>query len=764
MPLVINTNVGSLNAQRNLVKSGMDLSRSMERLASGLRINKAADDAAGLAISNRMTSQVRGLNQAVRNANDGISMIQTAEGALSETTNILQRMRELAIQSANGVFTDSDRQTLDAEVQQLVAELDRIADTTSFNGQTLLDGSLGQVDLQVGSESNQTISIEVQAMDSKTLGLGSTSADVAGTNFDQALSATTVNDGDILINGQSIGAFDGGTDNLDDLLANINENVSGVTATAFNEVSATTSGNGITSSSATLTITLTNPDSTSSVYTIQDTNSLAELATAINEQTGGTVAASVSDDGNLVISNNNGATIALGGTATLADVAGTIDATSQGQIALSADNGQDIEITQSASAAAGLLGNLGFQSTSANGEVYATDTLNSTALAAGDLVINGVAIDHTDTDSVQGKVDNINAATGETGVIASLKGENISSADATTVVAEVTFTAAAGALTAAAELFINGVEINFSIGDDSATVAAAVTAADNGVIAYVDDNDILHFSSNGSISLADSGGEFSGAYGTTSVGADFTTPVTETATTGFVNESTIRLNGTEVTLTAGGTVASAITAINAVQGTTGVHASLNDQGEMVLDSDAAFTVEAGDTKGDSALNVLGFTDVLGQADRSVTYAAHLNLQSISGTPISVEVTTAGATQTGLLSQNEPSSGAGFGSSISSISVGTSTNAQKAIDVIDNALTTINDVRSDLGAANNRLDFTISNLMNISENTTAARSRIMDADFAAETAQLSRAQVLQQASSAMLAQANAAPQQVLSLLR
>ena len=134
MALVINTNIASLNAQRQLNMAAGDMSSAMERLSSGRRINTAADDAAGLAITNRQTSQIRGLDQAVRNANDGISLIQTAEGALAETTNILQRMRELSIQSANGIYGDSDRATLDAEVQQLVAELDRIAETTSFNG------------------------------------------------------------------------------------------------------------------------------------------------------------------------------------------------------------------------------------------------------------------------------------------------------------------------------------------------------------------------------------------------------------------------------------------------------------------------------------------------------------------------------------------------------------------------------------------------------------------------------------------------------
>ena len=126
MSLVINTNVASLNAQRQLLQSGNALDQATERLSSGNRINSAKDDAAGLAIANRMTSQVRGLNQAVRNANDGISMVQTAEGALQEATNILQRMRELSIQAANGSYEDVDRSRLDSEVQLLKVELDRI--------------------------------------------------------------------------------------------------------------------------------------------------------------------------------------------------------------------------------------------------------------------------------------------------------------------------------------------------------------------------------------------------------------------------------------------------------------------------------------------------------------------------------------------------------------------------------------------------------------------------------------------------------------
>jgi len=171
MGLTINTNVMSLNAQRNLGKSQGALAKSMQRLSSGLRINSAKDDAAGLAISDRMTSQIRGLNQAARNANDGISLAQTAEGALQESTNILQRMRELAVQSANDTNTSSDRSSLQAEVSQLISELDRIADTTAFNGKVLLDGSLGSSTFQVGANSGQTISFTIDGAQSTDLGI-----------------------------------------------------------------------------------------------------------------------------------------------------------------------------------------------------------------------------------------------------------------------------------------------------------------------------------------------------------------------------------------------------------------------------------------------------------------------------------------------------------------------------------------------------------------------------------------------------------------
>ena len=157
MASTINTNINSLTAQRNLSMSQASLSTSLQRLSSGLRINSAKDDAAGLAISERFTTQIRGLNQAARNANDGISLAQTAEGALKASSDILQRVRELAVQSANASNSAGDRQALQAEVGQLVAELDRVSQTTEFNGSKLLDGTFGTQQFQVGANSNQTI-------------------------------------------------------------------------------------------------------------------------------------------------------------------------------------------------------------------------------------------------------------------------------------------------------------------------------------------------------------------------------------------------------------------------------------------------------------------------------------------------------------------------------------------------------------------------------------------------------------------------------
>jgi flagellin len=170
MAISVNTNVTSMKAQGNLNKAQSSTATSMERLASGMRINSAKDDAAGLQISNRMTSQINGIGVAVRNANDGISIAQTAEGAMGESTNILQRMRDLSLQSANGSNSKSDREALNKELSALQTELTRIADTTSFGGQKLLNGNYGTQSFQVGSNANETISITLGDISATAIG------------------------------------------------------------------------------------------------------------------------------------------------------------------------------------------------------------------------------------------------------------------------------------------------------------------------------------------------------------------------------------------------------------------------------------------------------------------------------------------------------------------------------------------------------------------------------------------------------------------
>jgi len=241
MPLVINTNIQSLNAQRNLSKTLMPLQTAMQRLSSGMRINSAKDDAAGLAIAVRMNSQMKGITQAVRNANDAVSLVQTAEGAIDEMTNALQRIRELAVQSANASNTALDRGATDKEVQQLVAEVDRIATQTQFNNQTLLDGTLGSKAFQVGANAGQTISVALaQGLKAGQIG------QIADSTATTATSVAIVGGDNIQINDNKIIATVAGgagqtTSSAWSVANAINASgVSGVTATA---VTGTTTSN-----------------------------------------------------------------------------------------------------------------------------------------------------------------------------------------------------------------------------------------------------------------------------------------------------------------------------------------------------------------------------------------------------------------------------------------------------------------------------------------------------------------------------------------
>jgi len=239
MALYVNTNVSSLNAQRQLMGSGNSLDQAFQRLSSGFRINSAADDAAGLQISNRLSSQVNGLNQGNRNANDAISMAQTAEGALDESTNILQRMRTLSIQSANGSNSDEDRGALQKEISNLQSELTRIAETTSFGGKKLLDGSFGTQQYQVGANANETIGVTVGDVSGDAIGNYSFGGDAAGSQYgtDADASAFSDNGGtayDFRVQGpdgvSTVSVATTDTDSVTDLAAKFNSSGTGVSA------------------------------------------------------------------------------------------------------------------------------------------------------------------------------------------------------------------------------------------------------------------------------------------------------------------------------------------------------------------------------------------------------------------------------------------------------------------------------------------------------------------------------------------------------
>ncbi len=299
MPQFINTNTASLNAQRNLNSSQGALQTSLQRLSSGLRINSAADDAAGLGIADRMTSQIRGLNQAVRNANDGISLSQTAEGALQETSNILQRMRELSIQSANDTNSASDRNNLQKEVVQLQAELNRISATTQFNGKQLLDGTFTAQKFQVGSNANETISISLTSSAATAIGSHSFTSDGTGTTAAAAAATvptSTLTGGDIDITGASgtatVAITAGNTAGTIASAVNAAEAQTGVTAVALTQADITVNATGTTS------FNLTGAGSAVAISAnVTSTSDLSALSDAINTQTGTTgITATLSAD------------------------------------------------------------------------------------------------------------------------------------------------------------------------------------------------------------------------------------------------------------------------------------------------------------------------------------------------------------------------------------------------------------------------------------------------------------------------------------
>lgn len=325
MAQVINTNIASLNAQRNLNTSQSALETSLQRLSSGLRINSAKDDAAGLAISERMTAQIRGLNQASRNANDGVSLAQTAEGALSSAGDILQRIRELAVQSANASNSANDRQALQNEVGQLTQELDRIATSTEFNGKKLFDGSFGTANFQVGANANQTITASTANLRTSTYGnnqVGGAGPGLgAGTLAAAGAEATALTAGNFDINGyvgtKTVAVVT--TDSAASIATKVNNvtGSTGVTATAKTDVKLTFSAAG----AYNLKVFGDNTTGETVTFSLSAANTadgLSSAVTAFNDKSAktGLVASLNSTNTDVIITSATGANIKLEDTTT----------------------------------------------------------------------------------------------------------------------------------------------------------------------------------------------------------------------------------------------------------------------------------------------------------------------------------------------------------------------------------------------------------------------------------------------------------------
>ncbi|MFM9885939.1 MAG: flagellin [Burkholderiales bacterium] len=414
MAAVINTNVQSLNAQRNMGKSSNILSTALQRLSSGLRINSAKDDAAGLAISERMTSQIRGLNQAARNANDGISLAQAAESSMSSITDTLQRIRELAVQSSNATNSASDRQALQGEVNQLVAELDRQAVSAEFNGQKIFDGSFGAASFQIGANAKETITTTTANFRTTQYGVnrvvGQASAAAAGAGAITAgqIAAGTgnrINGETLTING-SLGSA--AITVVDSSAQTVAQQVNDVSATTGVKATASTDITDMTFSAAgSYAFTLKSDNATAvnvsfSLTAASGATALASAVSAINDQSAKTgVSASVNTAGSgLNLSNATGNTIYIANSAAGNTNAGTITA-GTGIVAAATGAANAIAIT-------GQVTLLSEKTFSATGT-----TLETLALAAESSALNAVnTLDITNFANAQLAINIVDGAMG----------------------------------------------------------------------------------------------------------------------------------------------------------------------------------------------------------------------------------------------------------------------------------------------------------------------------------------------------------------
>lgn len=701
---VINTNINALGAQAALGMANSKQATAMQRLSTGLRINSAADDAAGLAISNRMTSQINGYAVAIRNSNDGISMAQTADGAMGQITTMLQRIRDLAVQSATGTLTSADRSSSQSEVDQLKTQIQDIATKTNLNGINLLDGSAGNIQLQTGTNAGDTMKMSFDSMQTKDIGLGSrASLSSVGGLYVASAANSAFTDGSITLNGVAVGASSTTTDNLSFAQ---NDSSAIAKAAAINAVS-----------------------SQSGVF-----------ATVGQTVAAGAVmgAATAGDSTSLVVNGVTTATIQLTGTKETdrESIAAAINAIS-GQTGVTATNSQDDNHGVSMTAADGrnITISIGTQSGS--------ESLNNLGLAAAGTYVGSYELNTKDGSAITVGSTVANSTTGE-----KVSGLTFGTyqADTAQTVSGVRTAATPGTLTGN-DLVINGVGI------------AAANA--------VDDQSSSTDNVKSAIAIAAAINKSSAKTGVTATAA--ANVVEGNAFTAAGTISAVTLNGITIatSLGANSTRDDVLTQLNAYTGQTGVVATANGDGVALTAADGRNITIAFSGSG-SAIAGLGLTDsgVTDTANTPYTNYASVSLTSDTAFTVASGSNGAGATSafTEMGFTEGTYGGADNGVKVSQIDISTVQGATDAIKAVDAAITTVSANQSRAGAYENRLNYVVDNLTTENTNITASRSRITDADYGTETTNLAKAQIVQQAATAMLAQANQSQQTVLSLLK
>ena len=685
---VINTNLSAIAAQNSLRTSGLSQTTAMERLSSGVRINSAKDDAAGLAISTRMTANIRGLSAAIRNANDGISLTQTAEGSLSSISDNLQRIRELAVQSANTGNNESDRNALNTEARQLVSEIDRIANNSQFNGIRLLDGSFQNQALQVGAgnDTNDRIAISIGSAKVSALGIGSNSSYSKVLTSGGPVTNVALASGALSINGAQIGA------STSDGVSYTNADSSAIAkASAINAASGLT---GVTATVGKTTVTGSGA--------VTNLNEVAAGQVMINGVDMGVIGAASGavDRGTQTAAAINAKTSQTGVIATAN--------TSNGQVTLSAADGRNITVSTTT------LGGTG------TGLVTTTVAPNAPTAAGATSAF---------------KVNGVDVAAVAAQAFANTVVQGTSSVTETN-------TMVFGALAAGQSVTING--LTFTAG------AAGTTAIQTGVaFSDIAKTGVTAATVKGANTASAALGTYSGAFA-----AGYSTAVTTTATVVATSGTATAVVDDMVFSSANAIHGSGIAAaINAKTAQTGVTASADaTTGTLTL------TVAASDGRG---IELTGTLTNTGLAARSSSVSSNITL-STNGDKGIVIGGTAGAESTGQTGN------VGFNASVLSSSGGvdlsTAAGSIAALTVLDKAINTVTDSRASMGAYQNRLTASVANLETTSMNLQASRSRILDTDYAKETTNLAKSQIIQQAATAMLAQANQSSQSVLSLLK